>query len=79
MFPNFGNPGRGVKLQKGMVLAIEPMIAMGDWRVSVEDDGWTVVTRDHSLCAHYEHTVLITEAEPEILSYPGMRIGEVLK
>lgn len=77
--PNFGRPGRGVKLQPGMVLAIEPMIAMGDWRVFVEDDEWTVVTRDHSKCSHYEHTVLITDGEPEILSYPGARIPEALR
>ena len=76
--PNFGRPGRGVKLEAGMVLAIEPMIAMGDFRVSIKEDGWTVVTRDHSLCAHYEHTVLITSGEPEILSYPGMTVGEAL-
>lgn len=76
--PNYGRPGRGVKLQAGMVLAIEPMIAMGDWRVNVQSDGWTVVTRDHSLCSHYEHTVLITDGEPEILSYPGAKVGEAL-
>lgn len=76
--PNYGRPGRGVKLEAGMVLAIEPMIAMGDWRVFVENDGWTVVTRDRSLCSHYEHTVLITDSEPEILSFPGKRVGEVL-
>lgn len=77
--PNFGRPGRGVKLQPGMVLAIEPMIALGDWRVFVEDDEWTVVTRDHSKCSHYEHTVLITDGEPEILSYPGAKIPEGLR
>ena len=77
--PNFGRPGRGVKLQAGMVLAIEPMISMGDWRVYVEDDEWTVVTRDHSKCSHYEHTVLITDGEPEILSFPGAKIPEALR
>lgn len=66
--PNFGVPGRGVRLKAGMTLAIEPMIAMGGWQVFVKDDGWTVVTRDHSLCSHYEHTVAITSGEPEILS-----------
>ena len=76
--PNYGRPGRGVKLEAGMVLAIEPMIAMGDWRVKILEDGWTVVTRDHSLCSHYEHTVLITPGAPEILSYPGMTVGEAL-
>lgn len=77
--PNFGHPGRGVKLQAGMVLAIEPMISMGGWKVFVEDDDWTVVTRDHSVCSHYEHTVLITDGEPEILSFPGARIPEALR
>ena len=76
--PNYGRPGRGVKLEAGMALAIEPMIAMGDWHVEILKDGWTVVTRDHSLCSHYEHTVLITDGEPEILSYPGMTVGEAL-
>lgn len=77
--PNFGRAGRGVKLQAGMTLAIEPMIAMGDWRVYVEDDEWTVVTRDHSKCSHYEHTILITDGEPEILSFPGAKIPEALR
>ena len=77
--PNFGPAGRGVKLQAGMVLAIEPMISMGTWKVYVEDDEWTVVTRDHSVCSHYEHTVLITDGEPEILSFPGAKIPEALR
>ncbi len=66
--PNFGPPGRGPKLKSGMVLAIEPMIAMGDWDVEVLDDNWTAVTKDRSLSAHYEHTVAITQKGPEILS-----------
>ena len=66
---NFGPPGRGVRLQPGMTLAVEPMIAAGDWDVVI--DGWHVVTRDHSLCSHYEHTIVITEDQPEILSLPG--------
>lgn len=66
--PNFGPPGRGPKLKSGMVLAIEPMIAMGDWDVEILDDNWTAITRDGSLSAHYEHTVAITEKGPEILS-----------
>ena len=77
--PNYGKPGRGLKLEAGMVLAIEPMISMGDWRVFLEADDWTVVTRDGSKCSHYEHTVLITEGEPEILSFPGARIPEALR
>jgi len=66
--PNFGPPGRGPKLKSGMVLAVEPMIAMGDWDVEILDDNWTAITRDRSLSAHYEHTVAITEKGPEILS-----------
>lgn len=66
--PNFGSPGRGPKLKSGMVLAIEPMIAMGDWDVEILDDNWTAITRDRSLSAHYEHTVAITQKGPEILS-----------
>ena len=66
--PNFGLPGRGPKIKSGMVLAIEPMIAMGDWDVEILDDNWTAITRDRSLSAHYEHTVAITEKGPEILS-----------
>ena len=77
--PNFGRPGRGVKLQAGMTIAIEPMIAMGTWRVFLDDDGWTVHTQDGKLCSHYEHTVLITDGEPEILSYPGKKVSEEIK
>lgn len=66
--PNFGPSGRGPKLKSGMVLAIEPMIAMGDWDVEILDDNWTAITRDRSLSAHYEHTVAITQKGPEILS-----------
>ena len=54
------------------------MIAMGGWPVYCEDDDWTIVTRDHSICSHYEHTILITKGEPEILSYPGKTVAEVL-
>ena len=66
--PNFGAPGRGPKLKPGMTLAIEPMIALGGWEVDVLEDGWTAVTRDRSLSAHFEHTVALTENGPEILS-----------
>lgn len=66
--PNFGLPGRGPKIKPGMVLAIEPMIAMGDWNVEILDDNWTAVTRDRSLAAHFEHTVAITSKGPVILS-----------
>jgi len=74
--PNFGPPGRGARLQAGMTLAIEPMIAMGGWKVYLYDNDWTVATRDGSLCAHYEHTVLVTDGEPEILSLPGASAAE---
>jgi methionyl aminopeptidase len=66
--PNFGAPGRGPKLKPGMTLAIEPMIAQGGFEVEVMEDGWTAVTRDRSLSAHYEHTIALTEEGPEILS-----------
>jgi methionyl aminopeptidase len=66
--PNFGIPGRGVRLKVGMTLAIEPMINAGDYEVVVLDDGWTAVTRDRSLSAHFEHSVAVTENGPMILS-----------
>ncbi len=66
--PNFGLPGRGPKLRPGMTLAIEPMIAAGGHEVEVLEDGWTAVTRDRRLAAHFEHTVALTENGPEILS-----------
>jgi methionyl aminopeptidase len=66
--PNFGPPGRGPRLKVGMVLAIEPMVNIGDADVEILNDGWTVVTADSQLSAHFEHTVAITEAGPEILT-----------
>lgn len=66
--PNFAQRRRGVRLQAGMTLAIEPMINAGGWEVNFLNDGWTVVTRDGSLSAHYENTVLVTDGEPEILT-----------
>jgi len=66
--PNFGIPGRGTRLKAGMVLAIEPMINMGAPEVKILDDGWTAVTADGSLSAHFEHTVAITEDGPYVLS-----------
>jgi len=66
--PNFGDPGRGPQLKPGMVLAIEPMVTMGSWEVRILDDGWTAVTRDGSLAAHFEHTIAVTEAGPEVLT-----------
>ncbi len=68
LVPNYGNPGMGLELRPGMTLAIEPMINMGTWRVRTLEDGWTVVTEDGKPSAHYEHNVLVTEGEPEILS-----------
>lgn len=66
--PNFGPAGRGPRLKKGMTLAIEPMINAGTFKVKTLQDGWTVVTNDGSLSAHYENTIAITEEGPEILS-----------
>lgn len=66
--PNFGSPGRGPRLVKGMCLAVEPMITEGSYAVSVLKDGWTTVTADGKLAAHYENSILITDGEPEILT-----------
>ena len=67
---NYGRPGRGLRLRPGMVIAIEPMVNMGRPEVSTLDDGWTIVTNDRSLSAHFEHTVAITEGDPQILTAP---------
>ena len=66
--PNFGNPGRGPRLVPGMTIAVEPMVNVGTHEVRILKDGWTVVTADGKLSAHYENTVLITDGEPEILT-----------
>ncbi len=66
--PNYGKPGTGLRLSEGIVLAIEPMVNYGSREVEVLDNKWTVVTRDGSLCAHFEHTVAITKNGPEILT-----------
>ncbi len=66
--PNFGAPGRGPRLIPGMTLAVEPMVNAGTYEVRVLKDGWTTVTADGKLSAHYENTVLITDGEPEILT-----------
>ncbi len=66
--PNFGLPSRGPLLEKGMVLAIEPMVNAGSWEVETLEDRWTVVTKDRNLSAHFEHTVAILEGGPEILT-----------
>jgi len=65
--PNFGAPGTGILLRPGMVLAIEPMVAAGRPEVELLGDGWTAISADRSLCAHFEHTIAVTEAGPRIL------------
>lgn len=66
--PNFGSPGQGPLLKKGMTLALEPMVNIGGWRTRLGDDHWVVSTSDGSLSAHFEHTIAITDAEPEVLT-----------
>ena len=68
--PNYGPPDRGVVLRKGMVLALEPMVTVGDHQTKVHEDGWTVSTLDGSLCAHFEHTIAIKDGEAEVLTLP---------
>jgi len=66
--PNYGEPDRGIRLKEGMVLAIEPMVNAGGYEVEIKKDGWTAVTKDRSLAAHFEHSVAITKNGPFILS-----------
>jgi len=66
--PNYGKPGRGLRLEPGMTLAVEPMVIAGRRDILQLDDGWTIITEDGSLSAHYENTILITEKQPEILT-----------
>ena len=66
--PNYGKAGRGIRLEPGMTLAIEPMVIMGKPGILELEDGWTIISEDGSLAAHYENTILITENEPEILT-----------
>ncbi len=66
--PNYGAAGHGARFQPGMVIAVEPMVCAGDWRVRVLPDKWTTVSADGSLTAHYENTILITDGEPELLT-----------
>ena len=66
--PNFGPPGHGPRLHRGMIIAVEPMVNAGGPQIRVLNDGWTVITRDGRKAAHYENTVLITDGEPEILT-----------
>lgn len=74
--PNFGNPGTGPILRPGMTLAIEPMVTLGQPKVRVLDDGWTVVTADGKPAAHFEHTIVVREGPPEVLT---LREGEVIE
>ena len=69
--PNFGPPNVGPRLKAGMVLAIEPMVTMGSHEVQILEDGWTAITKDRSLAAHFEHTVAVTDHGPEILTTDG--------
>jgi len=66
--PNFGVRSRGMKLEPGMVLALEPMVTIGDYNIEYEDDNWTIRTRDHSLSGHFEHTVAITSKGPIVIT-----------
>ena len=66
--PNFGTPGRGIRLMPGMTIAIEPMVNAGGSEVKVQPDGWTVLTKDGSLSAHFEHTIVITADGPKIMT-----------
>lgn len=68
MIPNYGEPGTGAKIKKGMTLAVEPMLALGTYKTEVLDNRWTVVTKDGKLSAHYENTIVVTDGEPEILT-----------
>jgi len=68
--PNYGKPGTGTPLRPGMVIAIEPMVNLGDWRTKRDDDEWTVRTIDGKLSAHFEHTLAITDGEAEVLTLP---------
>jgi len=66
--PNYGEPGRGPQIKPGLVVALEPMVNVGDWRTRVLADRWTVVTADGSLSAHFEHTIAVTDEGPEVLT-----------
>jgi methionyl aminopeptidase len=69
--PNYGQPGRGIKLKVGHVLAVEPMVNAGGRETSLNDDGWTVVTADGSRSAHFEDTIAVTDDGPEVLTVLG--------
>jgi len=67
-FPNLGKPGRGMKLRRGMTIALEPMVNAGDWHTQLLSDGWTVASRDGGLTAHFEHTIAIVNGDAQILT-----------
>jgi len=69
--PNYGEPGKGIKLEVGHVLAVEPMVNLGSAETQLNDDGWTVITADGSLSAHFEHSVAVTDDGPEVLTVLG--------
>jgi methionyl aminopeptidase len=66
--PNYGQQGKGIAIKRGMAFAIEPMINLGGWKVKVLEDGWTVVTQDGSLSAHFEDTIIVSDGAPEIMT-----------
>ena len=68
--PNYGRPGLGPLLRTGMCIAIEPMLNLGDWHTRILDDQWTVVTADGKISSHFEHTIAVTDAGPEIMTVP---------
>lgn len=76
--PNFGKRGKGIVLKEGLVIAIEPMVNLGDRQVRQANDGWTIFTRDRKVSAHYEHTVAVTTSQPDVLSDHG-GIEEAIK
>ncbi len=73
---NYGIPGKGTRLYKNMTICLEPMITAGSWDVKILEDDWTIKTSDGSLCSHYEHTLLIRDGLPELLTYPGFEWKE---
>jgi methionyl aminopeptidase len=74
--PNYGDPGRGPVIKPGLVVAIEPMVNVGDWRTNVLEDGWTVVTADGGLSAHFEHTIAMTPDGAEVLTAHDVRASQ---
>jgi methionyl aminopeptidase len=66
--PNYGEPGRGVRLREGLTIALEPMVNAGTWKTELLDDGWMVVTADRKLSAHFEHSFAVTDGTPDILT-----------